>query len=404
MKVRSGQVRDVQTQRPWSPRSFALIGHRSSGKTSVGELLLAATRVVRRAGSVDEGTSLLDWSDEEHRRRQTLDLSAAWLDHDDQPLQLIDTPGAAYLGHVRDAALGVSDAAVVVIDGGEGPTQGAVDALDAGLAVGGRPTLVVISKLDRVGDVDALLACLETAAADRGARVVPMVIPFVGSEAGSSDATDGLQGLVDLVGGQVLRYADDGSGLHSPEPIPAPLAPAVAAAWERVCEAVALTDDALLEQYLEDLELPRSVVLQGLARAVADQKILPVLLTSASMRIGAHPLLDALVRWVPAPSPPQVRDGDGRVRPTTDDDGFVGQILSCQWDRQGQPFAIIRVWAGSPGRGPWRPTGGVGPPRPRCGSGGCTGSGVRGGRPPRWWDPAPWWPCGILRTCPRGPP
>ena len=258
----------------WQPGTVVLLGHRSCGKTSLGELILQATRVTRQVGSVDARTSLLDWSEEEHKLGMTCALSTAWFEHAGAELVLIDTPGAPSLAHEQVRGLHVSDGAVLVVDAAQGVERGTEVAITR-LAEGPWPTWVVVSKIERlVGELDDLVLGLDAAFAAgstegrRPPRVVPLHLPLW-------DADGSLQGLVDVLNEQILRYADDASGSFSPEPVPRALEPAVARARDLIAEAVALTDDELLEQYLEDLELSEADLEEGLARAVASGQAPP---------------------------------------------------------------------------------------------------------------------------------
>src|SRR5688572_3986222 len=110
--------------RPGGTRTLALVGHRSSGKTSLGEVLLQATGVTRTIGRVDEGTSLLDHDASEKRRRMTLQLSFAWLAWKDCVVHLVDTPGSEGLAHERSLGLHAVDGAVLVVSAPDGVEYG----------------------------------------------------------------------------------------------------------------------------------------------------------------------------------------------------------------------------------------------------------------------------------------
>ncbi|MEM6930822.1 MAG: hypothetical protein AAF602_28060, partial [Myxococcota bacterium] len=125
-------------------------------------------------------------------------------------------------------------------------------------------------------------------------------------------------------------------------------------AREALSEAVALTDDTLLEQYLEDLELPWPTVEAGLERAVADGLVVPVVVTSAALRIGGEPLLRVLRRFHPPHRLAVVQDDDGQDRPYEPEDGFVATVVASQWDKEGKPLHLLRVCGGTPGRRPLR--------------------------------------------------
>lgn len=327
-------------------RIFALVGHRSAGKTSLGDLLLQATGVTRTIGRVDEGSSLLDHLAEERRRKLSLRASFAWMDWEGYLLQVVDTPGSEGLAHERGLALACVDGAVVVVSAPDGLELGAVRVLEE-CARAGLARMAVLNRMDRDADVPGVLAAIE--AASGGARVVPVQLPLVDEGR--------FVGVIDLFDRRALRYDPDGGGTFSREPIPAALEGEVASAWELLVEAVALSDDALLEQYLEDLDLPLQDVRRGLARAVAAGRVLPVAFASAATAVGAHALLD-LVAWA-LPSPASRRrpwavdleGGDVRLDP---DGGFVAQVLATQLDDDNEPYHVLRVWSGEPPRrGGW---------------------------------------------------
>lgn len=319
-------------------RTVAWVGHRGVGKTSLADLLCKVTRVTREVGSVEEGSSLLDWRPMERRRKQSLATDAVWLPWRDQVVQVLDTPGTVVLPHERDLAIGAADAVVVVVDGMHGIESGAADALGRIHALD-RAGMVVVTKVDRLQcDLEELVARVGRTA---GRRAVLLQLPF-------HDDDGQLAGVVDVLRHQVLRFDPESAG-YSPEPIPGRLRPAVARAKEQLAESVALCDDELLEQYLEDLELPDQVLVSGLADAMAQRGLVPVLLTSTTLRIGAQPVLDALVDWMPAPGgvPVSVRDFDGSESRLQVDGPFLAQVVAIDRDSEGGTRTLFRVWAGS---------------------------------------------------------
>ncbi len=331
--------------RLWEPRAWAVVGHRSAGKTSLGEIVLHAGRVVRQPGEVGSKSTLLDWTAEATAHEQSRGIATAWIDvDDDTPLVWVDTPGTPALRHEQDRALHAADAALVVVDATQGIEQGTERVLEQ-IEVD-RPCVVALTKIDRGLSVDETWALVDEVGKALDRRAVAVHLPWV--EAGR------LIGLIDLVEQQALRYDPGRSGAWSPEPIPAALRDEVWSAREALSEAVALTDDALLEQYLEDLELPWSIVEVGLERAVAEGTVVPVALTSAAFRVGGEPLLRVLARFHPPHRVARVRDHDGRDRPVDPEDGFVATVVASQWDKDGKPLHLLRVCGGSPGRRPLR--------------------------------------------------
>lgn len=324
------------------PVTVAIVGHRGAGKTELVELLLERGRVVREAGTVAEGTTLLDFDAESRAHRQSLELGCAWLEWDGRLVQIVDTPGAAFAATGRDLAIASADLAVVVVDGAAGAQHGTRDALAAARRLG-VPAIVVVAKADRTLALPALTA------ADLGVASVGWAyLPF-------EDDRGTLCGLVDTVNRRVLRFAEDRSGAHSPEPLPQECAPRVDAAREVLCEAVAAADDALLEQYLEYFVLSDEVLAGGLASAVRAQRVVPILVASAGLRIGAAELLDAISRFA-APHGarrPRVLGDDGHPAALPEDGAVVAQVLSAHVDEDGAPYHLLKVWAGGAAGADW---------------------------------------------------
>jgi elongation factor G len=266
----------------------------------------------------------------------SLGPSFAWMEHADHLVQLVDTPGAIDLVHERQLASAACDGAIVVISSFSGVAAGGEMAL-ADLDDNGVPALAVVNKIDRHCNLPAALAGLHRATRR---RVVALGLPL----------RDGHEvvGVVQVLEGCALRYAPDGSGACSREPIPERMAAEVAAAREQVMETVALTDDALLEQYLEFLELPLDVVRAGLAKAVQRCEVLPVFLFSATSMMGADPLLDAVVSCIPSPADrtaPFITEFSDLAEP--DPDELVAQLVASRLDVDNEMYHVLRIWNGS---------------------------------------------------------
>ena len=318
---------------PFFTRTLALVGHRSAGKTSLGDLLLHATHATRGIGRVDEGTSLLDHTSESRQRRQTTEPGHAWLTWRDHLINVVDLPGAPDLWADSAQALRAVDAFLLVVaaNSGLGPvTRRALDSAED------LPGIAVLQQIDRPHDMDRVVEALQSAT-ER--KVLPLQLPFFDDEGAFA-------GVLDLPTRRALRYDPDGTGAFSPEPLPARLESVASAAWERVVEAVALADEDRLERYLEFLELPEEEILAGLAEGVRDGSFLPVLLTSAALAVGAEPLLDAVVDLCPPPAAPR-----GLAAAAVDDETFLATVLHTTIDPEGRPCTLLRVWSGDAGRG-----------------------------------------------------
>lgn len=312
-------------------RNVALVGHRSSGKTTLAEALLAAAGVVRAAGRVDDGTALLDHDPEERRRHLSLRTAFAWLEWGSGLVQIADAPGSGALAYERSLALAAADVAVVVVDASEHLSVGAEQALRE--ATRARlPTFVFVNKTDRPHDVDRALAQLRSAV--DGVRIVPIEAPL--GDSGRST------GVVDLRTGEA-------------DMMPGETAPDGLRAWmtrfaEQLAEAVALTDDELLEYYLENLELPDEMLGRGLSSAVASGRVVPVLFGSAASGFGARRLLDAVVALAPAASQrsgPLAMEMDGTPVHLEVTGDLVAQLVTTRRDEEGALYHVLRIWRGT---------------------------------------------------------
>lgn len=313
---------------PSSIRTFAVVGHRSSGKTSLSDMLLHAGSVTRSVGRVDEGSSLLDHSAEARDGRQTFEIATAWLPWREHLLFLVDTPGAQDLLLDSERALYQVDAALLCLAGNDGVPHGATRVLEVADRLR-LPLLAVVHQADRPHALDALLDDLR-AVTER--RVLLLQLPF-------HDDAGAFAGVIDLLSRRALRFDPDGSGAFSPEPIPARLREAVEAARDRLVESAALDDEELLERYLEFLELPDDVVVAALAASVRAGRTIPVAFTSAALVAGAAPLLDAIVDLLPSP--------DETTRVDAPRDGsFATTVIHTTIDDEGRPCSLLRVWSG----------------------------------------------------------
>jgi elongation factor G len=234
-------------------RNVALVGHSGSGKTQLVSAMLFDAGMVNRLGKVDEGNTVTDFDEEEIARRHTLSASLAYAEWNKTKINLIDPPGFANFFSDARAALGVSDAALVLVDAVSGPevqTEKAWDEAEAARL----PRLIVLSRMDR--ERASLERTLEALHAAFGRAVVPIHMP-IGEEMN-------FNGVVDLVAMKAYRFATDGSGQMTQTEVPANLADKATAAREALIEMVAEADDGLMEKFFEAGTLTLEELVGGL--------------------------------------------------------------------------------------------------------------------------------------------
>lgn len=322
-------------------RNIALLGHGSSGKTSIAEAMLFNTQATNRLGVTTAGTSTLDFEPEEQARGGSIATAFAWVTHKGNKINIIDTPGDGNFIYDSLAAMRGADTAVIVIscpDGVEVQTERVFkEAQELNM-----PTIIVVNKMDRErANPDAVLTEINELL---GVKPVPLQVP-IGKETA-------FQGVVSLLQKKALKYADDTSGSSVKEDIPSELADAVESATENLTESVAESDEALLEKYLETFELSEEELRNALSKAVNNGSIVPVLFTAASANMGIDALIE-LVSWA-APSPLERKpfaattSASDEIEINASPEGdFVAQVIHSHYDEYSGKLSIFRVISGS---------------------------------------------------------
>ncbi len=265
-------------------RNVAFLGHSSCGKTTITEALLFNTKVTNRMGKVEDGNTVSDFDKEEKDRQVSIGTSIIPIEYQDTKINFLDTPGYFdFVGEVY-GALKVTDGAVLVIDASSGVEVGTEKAWKY-LEQRNIPRIIFINKLDKENiKFDELLDSLR----DRfGKKVVPFALPI-----GKGENTDG---YMDILKGQ--SYIDSK---------PVETFPDTAAKAENLkailMEAVAETDEELLEKYFEGEEFTDEEIHKGLKKAVLAGELVPVIVGSAIKGLGADFLLSTVSEYLPSAS------------------------------------------------------------------------------------------------------
>ena len=315
---------------PAKIRNVAVVGHRGAGKTSLVEALLFTTGAKNRLGSVIDGTTAMDYDEDEIKRQMTISAGLAHVDWAGHRINLIDTPGEASFINEAMGALPVVEGVLMLVNA---VTKVEVQterlwkrARDMGVT-----RVAAVNMMDRErADFSEAVAALK---ARFGDEVVAVALP-IGTEAG-------FKGLVDLVTMKAYTYAGT-SGKGAEGPIPADLADAAAEAREALVDRVAEADDALLEKYLEGGELTQQEVSDALRTAVAAGSVCPAIPVAATKNIGSDRLLEALLS-IPSP----VAAGDRKALRVT---GGEEVALPCDYSAPPALFVFKTIYDQFSGR------------------------------------------------------
>jgi elongation factor G len=313
---------------PGKIRNVAVVGHRGTGKTSLVEAMLFQAGATNRLGTVEAGSTVADWDDEEHKRQMSLAASLCHLEWKGRKINLIDTPGDPGFQGDAIASLRVVEGALFAVSGVMG-VEVQTGRMWQRTEELGLSRVLFVNMLDRErADFFRTLESLREQLSD---RCVAVHLP-IGSE-------HELRGIVDVL--HMTAYTSpEGEREAEPGAIPEELADQVAEYREKLLDAVVETDEALMERYLEGEELGAEEVANCLKAAVTRGELFPVACGVATKNLGTTALLDLLVEGVPSPAEKEAPisvDGAGTA-------AFVFKTIA-------DPFAgrinVFRVLAGT---------------------------------------------------------
>ena len=275
---------------PGKIRNIAVAGHRGTGKTSLVEALLFQAGKTNRLGSIEQGTTVSDWDDDEHRRQMSLSGTLSHLEWQGRKINLFDCPGDAGFQADTYAALRVVEGALVVLSGVMGVEVNS-SRVWARAEEYELSRVIFVNMLDR--ERADFFRVLEAARTQLSERCIAIQLP-IGAE-------HELTGVVDLL--HMCAYMDPAGGKEGgPQPIPDGMADQVQEFREKLLDAVVETNEDLMARYLEGEELPLEDVADALKGAVARDEIYPVGCGVATKNLGTTALLDLLVEGVPSPA------------------------------------------------------------------------------------------------------
>ena len=277
-------MKDYKTE---NLRNVGLIGHGSSGKTSIAEAMLFNTGTLDRLGKVDDGNTTTDFDPEEIKRRTSISAALAPCDWKDIRINLIDAPG--YFDFVGElvASLNVSDAAVIAVDSVSGVEVGTEKAWDI-VEEKRLPCLFFINKMDRENaNFSKVMTQLREVF---GNKLVPMQVP-IGAESN-------FKGVIDLI--DMKARTLEGNKIVEGD-IPSDYEVDVEEFRNDIIEAAAQSDEELMEKYFSGEELTKDEIIKGLRIGVINNDVVPILCGSALNNIGIDTIMNAIERLFPSP-------------------------------------------------------------------------------------------------------
>lgn len=272
-------------------RNIGIIAHIDAGKTTTTERILFYTGKTHRLGSVDDGTTVTDWMEQERERGITIVSAAVTAEWKGYQINIIDTPGHIDFTAEVQRSLRVLDGGLVVFDAVQGvePQSETVWRQADRYNV---PRICFVNKMDRVGA--SFERTIESIRQRLGANPIPMQLP-IGVESS-------FVGVVDLLTQQAIYWEDDLGKEPVVTDVPADLKTQVAEARAYMLEKIAELDDDLTVQYLEGKEISVEALKQSLRKAVIANEATPVFCGSSLRNKGVQPLLDAVVDYLPSPA------------------------------------------------------------------------------------------------------
>jgi len=323
-------------------RNFGIIAHIDGGKTTTTERILFYTGKIHKIGSVDEGTTTTDSMAQERERGITIQsacITTFWQDH---RFNIIDTPGHVDFTAEVERSLRVLDGAIMIFDGNAG-VQAQSETVWRQADKYGVPRIAFVNKMDKVGASFNLT--LKSITDKLKAPIVPMVLP-IGEEHAHV-------GIIDLMEQKMIVYDKDEQGLEfSVREVSDEYKSAVATARANMVEKIAGEDEVLMEKFLNDQEISVPELKAALRKATIDRKLFPVFCGAAWRNKGIHPILNAIVDYLPSPLdlPPIEGFKPGTNEPLTRnptiDAPLSALLFKVQSDAHVGTLSYVRVYSG----------------------------------------------------------
>lgn len=320
-------------------KNIALIGHGSSGKTSLTSSFIFDVGLTSRLTKVEKGNTITDYYPEEIERNISINSALCYLEWNGHKINIIDCPGYTNFLWDTRACLRAVDSGLLIICGVAGVEVGTEKVWEM-LEEFNLPRIIIINKLDRENsDYERTANFIRQFF---GRQAVPVQLP-IGKEKNFS-------GVVDLVQKKAFLFERDESGKFKEIDIPQELKDAVKKKSEELTEMVAENDEQLMERYFDKGELSTEELRSGLRKSVVNCQLFPIFVSSAALNIGAQPILDGIVNFLPSPLERlelkgKIKGKETAIKPSLEEP-FSALVFKTISDPYTGRISIMRIFSG----------------------------------------------------------
>jgi len=316
-------------------RNVALIGHGSSGKTTMTSAFLFDTGATTRLTKVDAGNTVTDYDPDEIERKISINSATCLIEWKEHKINLIDCPGYTNFLWDTRASLRAVDAGAVVVCAVAGVEVG-TEKVWGMLNEMSMPRFFIVNKLDR--ENSDYERTLESIHQFFGRQAVPIQLP-IGKEKDFS-------GIVDLLAQKAYKFSRDESGKLEEMEIPDNLKDLAQSKLEELTEMVAENDESLMEKYFENGSLSHEELLAGLKKSILARQLYPVFVSSAALNMGMQPILDGMLNFLPSPKERGEITGEEGTVMSSVDGNFSAFVFKTISDPYTGRISLMRIFSG----------------------------------------------------------
>lgn len=323
---------------PTKIRNIAILGHQGSGKTTLVEALCFASGGIEKKGEIEKKNTISDYLADEQRKMSSISTSLIPIYHNDYKINLIDLPGNDDFVTESIGVTRIIKGAVLVIDASTKVQVGTIKAWNT-LRRRNIPTFIFVNKMDKENII--FEEVLEDIRSKLGKNAVPFCYPL-----GHENEFDGFVNVVDLKARKFNGKECEDAEIYEDKRMK------VFELHNMICEAVAGTDDELLEKFFNGETLTNEEIHRGLRVGVLNGELIPVLVGSATKNIGVHTMLNMFIDYLPSPLDlkPYVAsdlDGNEATRKTSNDEPFSGYVFKTIVDPYSGVINLLKVNSGT---------------------------------------------------------